>query len=80
MPSNIDVKALEKLAKLCHKYGINHIKSDGLELSLDLYKGPQKPLSKGRPSTVEEALSNEADFTEEDIMFWSSGPTESPVE
>lgn len=67
----MNLKELEKLAKLCRKYGISSIEDNGLKLSFsDHMPAPRLSKAKGDAKEIEEDKSNE-----EDILFWSAaGP------
>lgn len=63
----MDLKELEKLAKLCHKYGIRTYTSPELTLNFDL---PNPSLSS--PSNGDVKEEEEKKYSEEDILLWSS--------
>lgn len=66
----MSAKELTALAKVCHKYGIQMLKMDNLEMQVDLShtKPPKRPIetsAKGEATATSQ--------TDEDIMYWSSG-------
>lgn len=69
-------KELKKLAAACRAAGIKHYKSEGIEFTLT-DEVPSKPSKKphvptSQTSSVEETNS----LSDEDMMFWSTGPAE----
>lgn len=65
----MNLKELEKLMKLCHKYNVKTISVEGVTLSIDNIL-PQKI----KHSKIEEKPSdNEPIYTDEDILMWSAG-------
>lgn len=68
----MDLKELEKLAKLCKKYGITSVKMAEVEISIDIYSLPptQMKAIDSEPSSKASEASNT--ITEEDILMWSS--------
>lgn len=60
-------KDLEKLAKICRKYGINRLKTADIELSIDL--APVTP----QEAAISEPEKPQTSYTDEDALFWSSG-------
>lgn len=64
----MDLKELEKLSKLCQKYGIRHYQSAQLTLDFDHKDIPNKTNLVQEEKPFEEAMS------EEDVLFWSTQP------
>lgn len=63
----MDLKELEKLAKMCRKYGIKSIEDNGLKLSFsDSMPAPRKLQAVDSKETETEQM------TEEQVLFWSS--------
>jgi hypothetical protein len=81
----MDIKELNKLARVCRRLGIKHLKTEEfeLELSPDIQAKPVKTRKK-LASPVNESLFNEPDaatqqknalldrITENDLLFWSA--------
>jgi (p)ppGpp synthase/HD superfamily hydrolase len=68
----MDIKELEKIARLCHKWGITSIQTSQYTLSFkDTFENPKKAPLSALESTKEE---EQKTLTEEDILLWSSTP------
>lgn len=65
----MDIKDLEKLAKLCQKYGIKHYQS--AQITLDFEHSPAIKTIAGSPAV--QAM-EEPELTEDDILNWSTNP------
>lgn len=65
----MDLKDLEKLVKLCHKYSIKTISTPQVSLSIEVLSPPQ-PKIKAEESAQEKP---EPQYTDEDILLWSAG-------
>ncbi len=61
----MNLKELEKLAKLCHKYGIRTYTTPELTLNFDL-PTPKQELTPDTKDTPK------PEYSEEDALFWSS--------
>lgn len=66
----MDLKELEKLIKLCHKYNIKTISTPQVSLSIESIMPPKHKIK--TEETPKEA--EEPQYTEEDILMWSAGP------
>lgn len=66
----MNLKELEKLMKLCHKYNVKSISVEGVSLSIDTIM-PQK-LKSGK-TNAEPVSTPEPEYTDEDILMWSAG-------
>lgn len=67
----MDLKHLEKLAKLCRKHGISHLKSADLELQFDL---SHDEAAQALPPATD--IAPTPAYSDEDTLLWSSaGPT-----
>lgn len=65
----MDLKDLEKLVKLCHKYSIKTISTPQVSLSIEVLSPPQSKI-KAEESAQEKP---EPQYTDEDILMWSAG-------
>jgi hypothetical protein len=68
-------KQVAAYAKLCQKHGLRHLKIDGLELEVELGYSVQPP-KHAITEYLEQEEKNSAVVapTDEDILYWSSGP------
>lgn len=64
----MDLKDLEKLVKLCHKYSIKSISTPQVSLTIEVLSPPQPKL---KAEEVQEKP--EPQYTDEDILLWSAG-------
>lgn len=65
----MNLKELEKLMKLCHKYNVKSISVEGISLTIEGHIAPKQKLTK-----AEESSQNiEPQYTDEDILMWSAG-------
>jgi hypothetical protein len=82
---NIDLKQLQKLAKLCRSLGVTHIKNGDFELELSSNQPAtrQRRSRKAVPIVEGDALDEnfESDsLSPEDLMLWSSSnPVDSVI-
>lgn len=66
----MDLKELEKLIKLCHKYNVKTISTPQVSLSIETIVPPKK-----KSQDVEAPKeAEEPQYTDEDILMWSAGP------
>jgi hypothetical protein len=65
----MDLKELEKLIKLCHKYNVKTISTPEVSLNIESFVA-NKPKLKAQ-ETIQE--NQEPQYTEEDILMWSAG-------
>jgi len=77
-----DYKNLKKLADFCRKTGIKHYKCDEFEFTLS----DDKPVSNYKKRTeikskrelqqdsLNDDIAKENSLTEEELLFWSTGP------
>jgi len=65
----MDLKDLEKLVKLCHKYSIKSITTPQVSLTIDTLSPPQPKLKAEEPAQEKP----EPEYTDEDILMWSAG-------
>lgn len=68
----MNLKELEKLAKLCHKVGIQSITLEGVTLTLAQGFIPNTRLKKAIDKASD--IESEPEYTEEQILNWSSTP------
>lgn len=66
----MDLKDLEKLVKLCHKYSIKTISTPQVSLSIEVLSPPQ---TKKKADEVVVQEKPEPQYTDEDILLWSAG-------
>lgn len=65
----MDVKALENLIKMLNKQGVRSYKTPELELALDgVQNEPKKALDASKDAK------EESEYTEEQMLNWSSAP------
>ena len=74
--SNIDYKAIKKLADVCRKAGIKHYKSADFEFTLT----DEAPVSLGKASAKQAELSSDpgslltgSGLSEQELLYWSAG-------
>lgn len=67
--NKMNLKELEKLVKLCHKYSIKTISTPEVSLSIEVLAPPKQKL-KADESAQEKP---EPQYTDEDILMWSAG-------
>lgn len=67
----MDLKELERLAKLCHKYSIKSVTTPELSLTFDELHPPTKAEPKA-PAIDPEPPEKEPEYSEEDILLWSA--------
>lgn len=65
----MNLKELEKLMKLCHKYNVKSITVDGVSIAIEAHISPKQRLNKTEQTIPEE----EPQYTDEDILMWSAG-------
>ena len=72
----MSIKELENLLKLCHKYKVKSVSIEGVELELLEHLPPVSGRKKASPQPQDNKdISSQPDeFSEEDILFWSSTP------
>lgn len=65
----MDLKELEKLIKLCHRYNVKTIATPQVSLTLEsIIPSKQKLKAEEAPKEAEEPQ-----YSEEDILMWSAG-------
>lgn len=62
------IKDLEAVLKLCRRQGVTSINIDGIRLSLGELPAPKTP------ETAKDDTKVEDQYTDEDLLFWSSQP------
>jgi hypothetical protein len=70
----MDLKHLDKLAKLCKKHGITHLKSQDIELQFD-HSITESAVSNLIPPATDIATTPRNPYSTEDALFWSSADT-----
>lgn len=65
----MNLKELEKLMKLCHKYNVKNITVDGVSIDIESHIPVKQKLNK----TDQTVSSEEPQYTDEDILMWSAG-------
>lgn len=66
----MNLKELEKLIKLCHKYNVKVISTPEVSLTIENIMPPKQKLKEQEaPKETEEPQ-----YTDEDILMWSAGP------
>jgi hypothetical protein len=65
----MNLKELEKLMKLCHKYNVKNITVDGVSIAIEAHIAPKQKTK----ITEQTAASEEPQYTDEDILMWSAG-------
>lgn len=68
----MDIKELRLLIKFARKQGILKLKMNGLEV--ELCQSAISPTKITRQTKPEEATPPPKEYTEEDMLFWSSQP------
>lgn len=76
----MDIKTLNKLAKVCRRLGITHLKTDDVEIHLSGEVVPARTRTRRQATPVNESIFNEPDaftqqkmaLTENDLLFWST--------
>lgn len=63
----MDLKALERLFKLCRKHGLTSYKSTELELSFQEGFEPPKP-----KAAEADDVAPKGEYNEEDALYWSA--------
>lgn len=64
-------KDLDKLAKVCRKYGIKSLSVDGVKISIE-FDGTIQPLpSRAKTAQLTENIDN-PELSEEELLLWSS--------
>jgi hypothetical protein len=66
----MDLKEIEKLIKLCHKYSVKSISTPEVSLTIEALSPPKSKLKAKEEAVPEE----EPQYTEEEILMWSAGP------
>jgi len=66
----MNLKELEKLMKLCHKYNVKSISVDGVSITVDTILPQKLKIDK---STMEQSEPSAPEYTDEDILMWSAG-------
>jgi hypothetical protein len=69
----MELKEIEKLIKLCKKYGIKSINLSGISMELDLSLSPTSNRKSQIAKDLSPAPTPEQPLTEEEILYWSSG-------
>jgi hypothetical protein len=65
----MNLKELEKLMKLCHKYNVKNITVDGVSIAIEAHIPAKQKLNK----TDQTVPNEEPQYTDEDILMWSAG-------
>lgn len=65
----MELKELEKLIKLCHKYNVKSIATPEVSLTLESII-PPKEKAKAEETKNE---TQEPQYTDEDVLMWSAG-------
>jgi len=68
----MNLKEVEKLSKICRKYGIKSIALDGVKVNIE-FDGTIQPLpSRAKTAQTTENI-EQTELSDEDLLLWSSG-------